>query len=234
MARIRSKDSVPELLVRSLVHRSGFRYRLHRHDLPGRPDLVFAGRRKIIFVHGCFWHGHTCHLGHQPGSHREYWVPKLQRNKARDEANREKLRAQGWDVLVIWECETGDPERITARIREFLSTPAYRTRAQSANPSPRNNVPPKSTSIEVSETRTIIQHSAPLATGSSIRQLSSRTLIPSSSVRSGEGNTAVKLSIDLGFEAHPVRAGQQGQQFRPGRNREGGGNFLKACCSSVR
>lgn len=121
MARIRSKDSAPELLVRRLIHQSGFRYRLHRHDLPGRPDMVFPGRRKIIFVHGCFWHSHDCHLAHQPGSHSEYWTPKLERNKARDKANREKLRAQGWDVLVIWECETAEPINVKTRVCEFLS-----------------------------------------------------------------------------------------------------------------
>src|ERR1700680_2467345 len=108
MRRIRSKGMLPELAVRSLVHRMGFRFRLHRNDLPGKPDLVFASRRKVIFVHGCFWHSHNCKVAHVPKSNRDYWVPKFQRNKARDRKNIDALAANGWDVLVIWECEMQD------------------------------------------------------------------------------------------------------------------------------
>jgi DNA mismatch endonuclease, patch repair protein len=121
MRKIKSKNSKPELLVRSLVHRLGYRYRLHDHSLPGRPDLVFPRRRKVIFVHGCFWHiHHQCKLAHVPASRQEYWQPKLQRNKARDQAHRRALTRCGWRSLVIWECEAGNPEAITARLKSFL------------------------------------------------------------------------------------------------------------------
>lgn len=123
MRAIRSKGMKPELAVRRLVHAMGYRYRLHRHDLPGRPDMVFPGRRKIIFVHGCFWHQHPdldCKLAHRPRSNLEYWGPKLQRNQERDSAHREQLAELGWDVLVIWECEIKAGNALAERIREFL------------------------------------------------------------------------------------------------------------------
>src|ERR1035438_4800119 len=105
MRRIRSKDTAPEMMVRTTVHRMGFRYRLHAGHLPGRPDLVFGKRKKIIFVHGCFWHMHErCKLTHVPVTRREYWKPKLEGNRRRDEANRQALEKNGWSVLVIWEC----------------------------------------------------------------------------------------------------------------------------------
>jgi len=120
MRRIKSKDSTPELTVRHLVHRLGYRYRLHDHNLPGRPDLVFRGRRKIIFVHGCFWHVHRhCKLAHVPASRQEYWQPKLQRNRARDGMHRRALKQLGWSVLIVWECEVSSA-RLTERIRRFL------------------------------------------------------------------------------------------------------------------
>src|SRR5882762_10482633 len=103
MRRIKSKDTNPELLVRRLVHSLGYRYRLHGRNLPGKPDLVFGSRRKIIFVHGCFWHAHTCKVAHIPKTNTPYWNPKLLRNQARDKKNIETLKADGWDVLVIWE-----------------------------------------------------------------------------------------------------------------------------------
>ena len=121
MARIRGKDTKPEMAVRRLVHGMGFRYRLHRKDLPGKPDIVFGPRRKAIFVHGCFWHQHDCPAGRMPSSRQDYWKPKLRRNVERDEANRKKLERNGWDVLVIWECETKDKEELAARIMRFLS-----------------------------------------------------------------------------------------------------------------
>lgn len=108
MQRIRSEDTSPELTVRRMIHRAGIRYRLHRKDLPGRPDLVFGTRRKVIFVHGCFWHQHpsrSCADSRLPKTRREYWEPKLRRNRERDSQNQVLLREQGWQVLVLWECE---------------------------------------------------------------------------------------------------------------------------------
>ena len=121
MRRIRSKGMLPELAVRSLVHRMGYRFRLHRKDLPGKPDLVFALRRKVIFVHGCFWHSHRgCKIAHKPKSNADYWGPKLKRNQARDKKNLAALTALGWKPLVIWECELKKGSAASARIRKFL------------------------------------------------------------------------------------------------------------------
>ena len=123
MAAIRPKDTTPELIVRRLVHRLGYRYRLHRKDLPGKPDLVFGPRRKVIFVHGCFWHLHpakSCLDGRQPKSNTSYWSPKLRRNAERDQEHLKTLRRLGWRVLVIWECETRDHAKIVRRIAKFL------------------------------------------------------------------------------------------------------------------
>ena len=120
MRAIRSKDMLPELAVRSLVHRLGYRFRLHRSDLPGKPDLVFPSRRKVIFVHGCFWHSHECKIAHVPKSNKDYWEPKLGRNRARDLQNVEALKADGWRVLVIWECKTRDARKLGLQLRRFL------------------------------------------------------------------------------------------------------------------
>ena len=120
MRRIRSKGMLPELAVRSMVHRMGFRFRLHRKDLPGKPDLVFASRRKVIFVHGCFWHAHDCNIAHKPKSNAGYWGPKLTRNQMRDTKNIEALTAAGWKTLVIWECETKDAPSAKKRLTRFL------------------------------------------------------------------------------------------------------------------
>lgn len=122
MRAIRSKGMRPELAVRSLVHRLGYRFRLHKKDLPGKPDLVFASRRKVIFVHGCFWHSHGCKLSHTPTTNVGYWRPKLQRNQARDVKNIDALRKSNWKTLVVWECQTGDEAGLAARIRKFLGT----------------------------------------------------------------------------------------------------------------
>lgn len=122
MRAIRSKDMKPEVAVRQLVHKLGYRFRLHRKDLPGKPDLVFASRRKVIFVHGCFWHSHSCKAAHVPKSNLDYWGPKLQRNKARDCKNIEVLTASGWTSLVIWECELNDTEAVAKRVNRFLRT----------------------------------------------------------------------------------------------------------------
>ena len=123
MQAIRSQNTKPELLVRSIVFRLGYRYRLHKKDLPGKPDLVFASRHKIIFVHGCFWHQHSspgCKHGRVPRSNSTYWKPKLTRNVARDSKHVATLTAAGWRVLVIWECETKDLEKLSERLRRFL------------------------------------------------------------------------------------------------------------------
>ncbi len=122
MRRIRNKGMLPELAVRSMVHRMGYRFRLHGKDLPGKPDLVFASRRKVIFVHGCFWHSHRgCKAAHTPKSNVAYWVPKLERNRTRDEKNVNALRAAGWKTMVIWECEVRNERAIEKSINRFLA-----------------------------------------------------------------------------------------------------------------
>lgn len=121
MALVRAKDTKPELLVRRLVHGMGYRYRLHRRDLPGTPDLVFPGRSKVIFVHGCFWHRHAhCALARLPKSRADFWLPKLTANAERDARNVRALRRLGWSVLTIWECQLGDIAKLTNKIRRFL------------------------------------------------------------------------------------------------------------------
>ncbi|MBZ5681468.1 MAG: DNA mismatch endonuclease Vsr [Acidobacteriia bacterium] len=126
MRRIRSKDTKPEMAVRSLVHRLGYRFRLHRNDLPGRPDLVFPSSRKLIFVHGCFWHQHKrCTDGRLPKSRKSYWKPKLQANTERDKRHRAKLRSLGWDVLVIWDCETANMAKLVTKLRQFLDNQSH-------------------------------------------------------------------------------------------------------------
>ncbi len=122
MRQIRSKNSGPEIVLRSLVHRLGYRFRLHRKDLPGKPDLVFPGRRKVIFVHGCFWHQHKgCGEGRLPGTRREYWAPKLARNQERDALSQAALKSLGWGILTLWECELEvGPAVISRVIRRFL------------------------------------------------------------------------------------------------------------------
>lgn len=121
MSRVRNKDTKPELAVRRLVHSMGYRYRLHSKTLPGHPDLVFAGTRKVIFVHGCFWHRHKgCPNCRLPKSKLDFWVPKLEGNRRRDLASQAKLRRQGWKILVVWECELRNQQRLSHRIMEFL------------------------------------------------------------------------------------------------------------------
>ena len=123
MALIRSRDTKPEMAVRKLVHGMGYRYRLHSRELPGKPDLVFKGKLKVVFVHGCFWHLHrNCRNNRPPKSRLAYWGPKLQRNATRDKEARKTLRRMGWRSLVIWECDLQNPERVVKRIREFLDT----------------------------------------------------------------------------------------------------------------
>lgn len=123
MGRVRGKDTKPEMLVRKLVHRMGYRYRLHRRDLPGNPDLVFPRRRKIIFVHGCFWHRHSdpeCKLARMPKSRLDFWKLKLERNRLRDRENISRLRSMGWKILVIWECQIKDGKLLEKNIKTFL------------------------------------------------------------------------------------------------------------------
>lgn len=121
MRAIRSKGMRPELAVRSLVHKMGYRYRLHKKDLPGRPDLVFPSRRKVIFVHGCFWHAHKhCKAAHLPKSNLEYWGPKLERNRTRDRKNIEGLNGDGWESMVVWECEVKIQDELEKRLLDFL------------------------------------------------------------------------------------------------------------------
>jgi DNA mismatch endonuclease (patch repair protein) len=121
MRRIRKTDTKPELIVRRVAHRLGFRFRLHRRDLPGTPDLVFPRHHKIIMVHGCFWHQHPgCGLARAPKSRLEYWLPKLRRNQERDDAAVQALRARGWDVLVLWECQAATAEIVDVIVGDFL------------------------------------------------------------------------------------------------------------------
>lgn len=123
MRRVRSRDTKPELLVRRTAHRLGYRFRLHKAGLPGKPDLVFAGRRKVIFVHGCFWHRHPdphCKLARLPKSRHDFWVPKLEGNRSRDERVVKALTAQGWGVLEIWECQCIEGEQLENMIQGFL------------------------------------------------------------------------------------------------------------------
>lgn len=121
MSRIRGKDTKPELLVRRAVHALGFRFRLHRRDLPGSPDLVFPSRHKVIFVHGCYWHRHPgCQYAYTPKSNMAFWQLKFDANVTRDRLALSTLESLGWGVLVIWECETHDAEALRARLIEFL------------------------------------------------------------------------------------------------------------------
>lgn len=123
MRAIRSKGMKPEMTVRRLAHGMGYRYRLHRKDLPGKPDLTFPARRKVIFIHGCFWHQHDdphCPITRKPKSNRDYWLLKLERNVQRDSQHYEDLERTGWSVMVIWECQLKDRDALTGRIAEFL------------------------------------------------------------------------------------------------------------------
>lgn len=121
MSAIRGKDTKPELIVRRIVHRLGYRFRLHRRDLPGAPDLVLPKYRKIIFVHGCYWHMHTCRWGCvTPKTNAEFWQTKRTGNVERDARNLAKLKQSGWRVLTVWECETRDIGKLSQRLDRFL------------------------------------------------------------------------------------------------------------------
>ncbi len=121
MRRVKGKDTAPELTVRRLLTKMGLRYRLHRADLPGKPDIVMPGRKLVIFVHGCFWHGHDCARGARvPKANRPYWEAKIGRNRERDTQNRVALEADGWRVLTLWECELKDEAALNDRVRAVL------------------------------------------------------------------------------------------------------------------
>jgi DNA mismatch endonuclease (patch repair protein) len=120
MSRIGSRDTGPELRVRSLLHRLGYRFRLQRRDLPGTPDIVLPRHGKAIFVHGCFWHGHACKIDKMPKSRMDYWEPKIVANRQRDARKRRQLAALGWRSLVVWECETLNETQLALKLLRFL------------------------------------------------------------------------------------------------------------------
>ena len=122
MRAVKGSDTAPEMTVRRMVHRMGYRFRLHRKDLPGKPDLVFPRLRKVVFVNGCFWHGHDCARGARvPKGNRAYWVRKVAGNRARDQKNLEKLASGGWKSLVVWECSTRNERDLGGLVKEFLA-----------------------------------------------------------------------------------------------------------------
>jgi len=122
MRHIKSKDTKPELILRALLREAGFPgYRLHRPDLPGKPDIAFIGRKKAIFVHGCFWHQHGCGKYKMPESRKDYWLPKLRNNVERDRKHKEELQAIGWSVLTVWECEFKDVAGLSKEVQSFMS-----------------------------------------------------------------------------------------------------------------
>ncbi|CAJ0693770.1 hypothetical protein R82526_04045 [Ralstonia mannitolilytica] len=129
MSRIKSKDTTPELAVRRLLHRLGYRYRLHTAHLPGKPDLVFPARKKVVFVHGCFWHGHAgCRYAKTPGSRSEFWREKMDRNRSRDQRNQKELEDLGWSVFVVWQCQLRQPANVLEELKSFLGPPGPQPR----------------------------------------------------------------------------------------------------------
>lgn len=123
MRAVKSNDTGPEKIVRSMVHRLGFRFRLHRNDLPGKPDIVFPRLQKVIFVHGCFWHGHRCARGNRvPVHNRDYWVKKIERNKQRDRKAIQLLHKLEWKCKIVWECSLKKPEQVNSSLAKYLSS----------------------------------------------------------------------------------------------------------------
>lgn len=120
MSRIKGANTKPEIAVRSLLHRLGYRFRLHRRELPGTPDIVLPGRAAVVFVHGCFWHGHACKRTKMPKTRKAYWVLKIERNRRRDARKRRQLKTLGWKVVVVWECETKKPEKLSQKLHSAL------------------------------------------------------------------------------------------------------------------
>lgn len=131
MSRVRGKDTKPELVVRRLLHSLGYRFRLHRRDLPGSPDIVFSLRRAVVFVHGCFWHRHeSCRRTTDPKTRPEFWQAKFDRNVQRDAENQALLEASGWKVAIVWECETTRPEIVCERLIEELGPARVHRKAE--------------------------------------------------------------------------------------------------------
>jgi DNA mismatch endonuclease (patch repair protein) len=120
MSLVRGKDTKPELIVRKLLHRLGYRFRLHRRDLPGKPDIVLPRYKTAIFVHGCFWHGHNCKGGARPSSNVEFWNDKLAKNIVRDQVNVNKLKLLGWRCIIVWQCETRNEEALEKKLKAAL------------------------------------------------------------------------------------------------------------------
>lgn len=121
MRRVKSRDTRPELLLRELTWELGYRYRKHRRDIPGCPDMAFIGQKRVVFLHGCFWHRHDCTSGQRkPKTRRTFWANKFQRNIERDSTVRDQLKAAGWRALVVWECELKKPDRVQRQLRKFL------------------------------------------------------------------------------------------------------------------
>lgn len=120
MRSVRGRDTGPELVVRSLLHRLGFRFSLHRKNLAGRPDIVLPRHKAVVFVHGCFWHGHGCAKGRLPKSRLDFWGPKIQKNRNRDAESVKILKAARWRVLTIWQCQTKDIDRLNAKLAKFF------------------------------------------------------------------------------------------------------------------
>jgi DNA mismatch endonuclease (patch repair protein) len=125
MKAVLRKNTAPEIAVRRLLHAAGYRYRLHVKKLPGSPDIVFSSRRKAIFVHGCFWHGHDCRAGRRPQSNQEYWFPKIARNQERDAAALDALSRSGWHTLSVWQCELADRATLATKMIDFLGPPSF-------------------------------------------------------------------------------------------------------------
>jgi DNA mismatch endonuclease, patch repair protein len=123
MRSVKSRDTGPEVRVCSILWRAGHRYRLHYAHLPGKPDIVFPGKRKVVFVHGCFWHSHSCEKGRPPKSRAEYWIPKLKRNVQRDRLARKALRKLGWSSLVVWQCQVKNETKLIRTLNRYLAAP---------------------------------------------------------------------------------------------------------------
>lgn len=123
MKSVATRNTGPELSVRRVLHKLGYRYRLHGKNLPGRPDIVFPSRKKVVFVHGCFWHGHNCNKGRLPKSRPEYWAPKIEANQARDARAASALAVAGWQSLTVWQCELREIDNLTLVLTEFLGPP---------------------------------------------------------------------------------------------------------------
>ncbi len=120
MARVKNKNTEPEIIVRRVLHRLGYRFRLHRRDLPGNPDIVLTKYHTVIFVHGCFWHGHDCPRGKRPSTNKAFWNQKLDKNIERDKTNQQKLRDLGWNVGIVWGCEVKNSKNLEQKLIELM------------------------------------------------------------------------------------------------------------------